>query len=77
MATIERVKTKLGKKTIIKTPIRYAYFLAAPNPGHRAPGPAPGPRAQAKEPVPPTPPPPASSAPPHPHPVDQQVGQEG
>lgn len=27
MATIERVKTKLGKKTIIKTPIRYAYFL--------------------------------------------------
>lgn len=27
MATIERVKTKLGKKTIIKTPIRYAYFI--------------------------------------------------
>lgn len=29
MATIERVKTKLGKKTIIKTPIRYAYFQPA------------------------------------------------
>lgn len=26
MASIERVKTKLGKKTIIKTPVRYAYF---------------------------------------------------
>lgn len=27
MASIERIKTKLGKKTVIKFPVRYAYFI--------------------------------------------------